>query len=139
MDNRTRVIVTHVSQLSDVAQHARKCSVCRHPERDAIEEAFLHWRKVSLITREFELPGRTALYRHAHAMGLFARRSRNLRFALGLVIEQAETVTPTAESIIHAVQAYTRLTDAGEWVEPPAPTPPICPAPRPSPLTPRPI
>jgi hypothetical protein len=120
MDKRTRAILADAPQHIDIAQHRRKCSVCRHPERDAIEEAFLEWREVSDITREFHLPGRTALYRHARAFGLFARRSRNLRFALGLIIEQAEAVTPTAEAIVHAVRAYTRVTDAGEWLEPPA-------------------
>ena len=120
MDQRTRAVLADAPQHVDIAQHRRKCSVCRHPERDAIEEAFLHWQDVSNITREFRLPGRTALYRHARALGLFARRSRNLRFALGLIIEQAESVTPTAEAIIRAVRAYTCLTDAGEWLEPPS-------------------
>jgi hypothetical protein len=119
MDKRTRGILADGPQHIDIAQHRRKCSVCRHPERAAIEEAFLHWQDVSNVTREFRLPGRTALYRHARTFNLFARRSRNLRFALGLIIEQAETVTPTAEAIIHAVRAYTRITDAGEWLEPP--------------------
>jgi hypothetical protein len=118
MDKRTRAILADAPQRVDIAQHRRKCSVCRHPKRAAIEEAFLQWREVSNITREFHLPGRTALYRHARALGLFARRSRNLRFALGLIIEQAESVAPTAEAIVHAVRAYTRVTDAGEWVEP---------------------
>ncbi len=120
MDKRTLNILAESPQRVDLAQHARKCSVCRHPERDAIEEAFLHWHDVSNITREFHLPGRTALYRHARALGLFARRSRNLRFALGLIIEQAEAVTPTAEAVVRAVRAYTRVTDTGEWIEPPA-------------------
>jgi hypothetical protein len=120
MENRTKVILTYDPDLFDRKQHARKCTVCRHPEREAIEEAFLQWRKVYRIAREFNLPSHTTLYRHAHAFGLFARRDRNLRHALGFIIEQAETVTPTAESIIHAVKAYTRLNDAGEWNEPPA-------------------
>ena len=120
MDNRTKVIVTHVSELTGVQRHSLKCTVCRHPHREAIEEAVLQWRKVYRIASEFGLSSRTTLYRHAHALGPFARRDRNLRHALGLLIEQAETVTPTAESIVHAVKAYTRLNDAGQWIEPPA-------------------
>ena len=104
----------------DLSRHERRCTICRHPERDAIEEAFLHWRPASQITFEFKLPDRTTVYRHAHALNLFPRRSRNLRFALGLLIERAEGVTATAEGIVSAVRAYTRLTDAGEWIEPPA-------------------
>lgn len=104
----------------DLSRHERRCSICQHPERDAIEEAFLHWRSVTRITNEFSLPDRNTVYRHAHAFGLFPRRSRNLRFALEQIIEDAEHVRPTAEGVVSAVRAYTRLTDSGEWVEPPA-------------------
>jgi len=104
----------------DISHHERHCTICQHPERGTIEEAFLQWRSVARITDEFDLPSRTAVYRHAHAFNLFPRRSRNLRFALGLLIERAEGVTVTAESIVSAVRAYTRVTDAGEWVEPPS-------------------
>jgi len=112
-------LATNHSPL-DLSRHERRCSVCQHPERDAIEEAFLDWRPITRITSEFKLPGRTSIYRHAHAFGLFPQRSRNLRFALGLVIEKAEYVTATAEGIVSAVRAYARVTDAGEWVEPPS-------------------
>ena len=104
----------------DLSRHERRCSVCQHPEREAIEEAFLHWHSISEIRSEFKLPERATIYRHAHAFNLFPQRSRNLRFALGLIIEEAECVRPTTEGIVSAIRAYTRLTDEGEWVEPPA-------------------
>ncbi|HXJ16627.1 MAG TPA: hypothetical protein VNM68_05455 [Candidatus Polarisedimenticolia bacterium] len=107
-------------RASSLSYHERNCTICRHPERDAIEEAFLQWRNVSNIKLEFKLPSRTSLYRHAHALGLFARRGRNLRFALEHIIESAEAITPTADAVIRAVHAYTRLNDAGQWIEPPA-------------------
>ena len=104
----------------DISHHERHCTICQHPEREAIEEAFLDWRPISNITDEFKLPGRTAIYRHAHAFGLFLRRSRNLRAALGMIIEKAQYATATGEAVVSAVRAYTRVTDAGEWVEPPS-------------------
>jgi hypothetical protein len=104
----------------DISHHERRCSICQHPEREAIEEAFLHWHSISQIRTEFKLPERFTVYRHAHAFNLFPRRSRNLRFALGLIIEEAECVRPTTEGIVSAIRAYTSLTDAGEWIEPPA-------------------
>ena len=104
----------------DISHHERHCTICQHPEREAIEEAFLHWHSISGICTDFKVSGRTTVYRHAHAFNLFPRRSRNLRFALGLIIEEAECVRPTTEGIVSAIRAYTRLTDAGEWVEPPA-------------------
>jgi len=120
MEDQTQVVVTHASRLSRRKRHQLKCSVCHHPDRDAIEEAFLHWHSAALIKLEFQLPSRTSVYRHAHAFGLFARRSRKLRFALELIIEQAERVTPSANAIIHAVQSYTRLNDSGQWIDRPA-------------------
>jgi hypothetical protein len=99
--------------------HRRRCSVCKHPERKAIEEAFLQWRSATNIACEFQLPGCTAVYRHAHATGLFPRRSRNLRFALEHLIEDAERARPTAAGVVQAVRAYARINSAGRWVEPP--------------------
>jgi hypothetical protein len=104
---------------ASLSYHGRRCSVCKHPERKAIEEAFLQWRNARNIALEFELPGCTAIYRHAHATGLFARRSRNLRLALEHLIENAERARPTAAGVVQAVRAYARINSAGKWVEPP--------------------
>lgn len=104
---------------ASLSYHRRRCSVCKHPERKAIEEAFLQWRSAENIAWEFELPGCTAIYRHAHATGLFARRARNLHFALEHLIENAERARPTAAGVVEAVRAYARINSAGQWVEPP--------------------
>jgi len=34
-------------------RHSRKCSVCNHPEREAIEEDFIHWHSPINIARDF--------------------------------------------------------------------------------------
>jgi hypothetical protein len=99
-------------------RHRRKCSVCKHAERDAIEEAFLHWISPDFITEEFKLPDWSSLYRHAHATGLFAQRRRNVRFALEEVIERSVEVETTAAGLVRVIRAYASLTDTGEWVEP---------------------
>ena len=119
MNKRTRNVVERQPAI-DISHHERRCTICHHPEREAIEEAFLQWRKVSNLQFEFKLPDRTSLYRHAHAFGLFAQRSRNLRFALEHIIEESEAINPSAQGIVSAVRAYTRLTDDGQWIEPPA-------------------
>jgi hypothetical protein len=107
------------SESISLAQHERCCSICNHPERDTIEEAFLQWRSPQHLWCEFKLPSRTSIYRHAHAVGLFDKRSRNLRSALEHIIEDAERVKPTAEGVIQAIRAYTRVNRAGEWIDPP--------------------
>ena len=106
---------THSPSLE---RHRRKCTLCKHAERDAIEEAFLHWLSPEFITKEFELPDWSTLYRHAHATGLFAQRRRNVRFALENVIERSVEVEITAAGLVRAIRAYASLTDSGEWVEP---------------------
>jgi hypothetical protein len=102
----------------DPNRHRRKCSVCNHPERGAIEEEFLHWCSPRAIGVHYDIH-RKAIYRHAHAMGLFAQRRGNIRSVLEHLIEQAEHAKVTGETIINAVRALTCLQDDGRWVEPP--------------------
>lgn len=106
--------------LPGMVHHRRRCSVCCHPERAAIEEAFLDWGNVSRLAVEYQLPGRTAIYRHAHALGLDARREGHLRRILERIIEQASTVTPTGAAVVRAVELYARLNTTNAWIEPPA-------------------
>jgi hypothetical protein len=63
----------------DPERHERFCTVCSHPEREAIEEAFIHWRTLSDLDADSDLPGEDAIYRHAHALGLPEQRNRNMR------------------------------------------------------------
>lgn len=119
------------ARASFISYHARRCSICRHPERDEIDQDFLHWTHVSTIAETYHLD-RRAIYRHAHATNLFGRRSRGLRFALGHIIEQAESVEVTADSIIRAVRLFACLNDDGEWVAPPPRSAPFQSAQRPA-------
>lgn len=99
---------------SELSYHSRKCSVCRHPQRAEIEQALLDWDCISSITAEYQLPGRTALYRHAHAVGLFARCNRGLRGALARIVEKASEAEPDALTIVRAVELFARINDNGE-------------------------
>jgi len=99
-------------------RHARRCTVCKHPDRPAIEEAFLNWRSAPEIVEEYGIAHHSALYRHAHATGLFNRRRGHIRTALEFIIERASRVKPTGNVIINAVRAYAHLTDDGRWIEP---------------------
>jgi hypothetical protein len=104
----------------DLSHHERHCTICHHPERESIEEAFCQWRKVKFIAREFNTTGGpTAIYRHARALKLFKQRNLTLRSSLEFVIEQSECVVPTAEGLVKAIRAYTRINDAGEWIDTP--------------------
>ena len=98
--------------------HERKCSVCSHPDRDLIEEAFVNWGSPHAISCHYQLPS-GSLRRHAKAFGLDLRRQGNLRAALDNILERSVGAKVTGETVIRAVRAYTCLTDDNRWIEPP--------------------
>ncbi|MFY9530401.1 MAG: hypothetical protein WBC04_15380 [Candidatus Acidiferrales bacterium] len=102
-----------------LGRHQRNCIICRHPDCRWIEQDFLHWRSPYEICQHYDLSDRALVYRHAHALGLFVLRKRKLRSALEFVIERAEYVKPSANGLVCAIRAYTRLTDDGEWIDTP--------------------
>lgn len=101
----------------DLARHARKCTICNHKDRPVIDFDYLNWRSTQEIVREYALPHRVALYRHAEATGLTALRKSRLCSVLDSIIEQAETVQVTGATILRAMRAYSCLTKNGDWVD----------------------
>jgi len=73
-------------------RHAAECKICAHPQRDEIERDFVNWRSPASITKQYGLRNRSTVYRHAHAVGLFPKRQRNVRAALENIIERAAEV-----------------------------------------------
>ena len=102
---------------TSLGRHRRNCSVCAHPEVQEIEAAFIAWKSPAAIAEEFGLSDRASVYRHAHALSLFAKRQKNVRAALEKIIERAGDVEVTATAVVSAIQAYTKINAAGEWVE----------------------
>jgi hypothetical protein len=98
-------------------RHKRTCSVCGHQQREEIESAFIAWRSPAAIAGEYGLSDRASVYRHAHALGLFQKRQRNVRAALERIIEKAGEVDVTASAVVAAIQAYAKINAAGEWVD----------------------
>jgi hypothetical protein len=99
--------------------HRIKCNVCSHPDRHAIDEAFLRWESPEKLARQYGLADHSSIYRHVHATGLYARRRRTICTALESIIEHAERVDPTASEVVQAIRLYSQFNDQGEWVEPP--------------------
>src|SRR5580704_7027481 len=93
----------------DPLVHARKCTICNHPERDEIENDFVYWGHPGSIIKRYGLSHRTALYRHARALKLYQARAANLRSALELIIERATDTKVTSDSIVRAVQTYAHI------------------------------
>jgi hypothetical protein len=106
---------------SSFEYHRRRCRVCHHPEREAIEELFINWHAPRDIKRELGIYPPldwSSIYRHARAAGLFEKRRRNLRAVFDLVLESASDIAPTAHGIVAIVRAYTCLTATQQWIEP---------------------
>jgi len=100
-----------------LGRHRRNCSVCAHQQREEIEGAFIGWRSPAAIAEEYGLADRASVYRHAHALGLFQKRQRNVRAALERIIEKAGEVDVTASAVVAAVQAYSKINAAGQWID----------------------
>ena len=78
-----------------LGRHKRSCSICPHPNRAEIEAEFVAWRSPAALAQQYGLADRVSVYRHAHALGLFDKRRRNLRAALERIIEKAGEVEVT--------------------------------------------
>jgi len=102
---------------ASLQRHARKCHICHHPQRAEIEDDFLNWHGPDEIVSDYKLPHYSVIYRHANALGLRARRNENIRTVLDILVEQAETVRVTGNTILRAMRAYSCLQDDGTWVE----------------------
>jgi len=97
-------------------RHERQCSICKHPQRAEIEQQFCSWTSTTRLAEKYKI-SKDSLYRHAAAVGLFERRSRNLKAALERIIERAEDVEVTASAVVAAVQAYSKINSQGAWVD----------------------
>jgi hypothetical protein len=103
----------------DFSRHSRRCCICQHPDRDAIEGDFIRWRSPELIAREYKLANRTSIYRHAHCTGLFAWRRRELGRVLEGMLENAEHIPLEAsDAVVRAARVYAHLDENGNWFEP---------------------
>lgn len=118
-----------IHRTPDIARHRRKCAVCHHPDREVIEDLFIHWHNPNSIASYYDDGDEesneraitwVSIYRHAYAFGLDEIRRRNLRFVFELLLEQADQITPTSATLIAAARALGSCVNAkGEWNEPP--------------------
>ena len=104
----------------DFSRHARRCCICQHPDRDAIEGDFVRWRSPELIAQDYKIASRNSIYRHAHCVGLYAWRRRELGRVLEGILESAEHIPlELSDVVIRAARIYAHLDEHGNWFEPP--------------------
>jgi hypothetical protein len=105
------------SKTVSLGRHRRNCSICAHAQCAEIEGEFVAWCSAALIAEQYGLVDRASVYRHAHALGLFAKRQRNVRAALERIIEKAGEVEVTAAAVVGAIQAYSKINGVGQWID----------------------
>ena len=100
-------------------RHRAACSICYHPDREAIEEEYLHWHDVWKISRQYQIDDFRSIHRHARAYGLVAARRENMLAALDNLVERSAGASVRGDTVIRAIRAYSCISDSGEWAEPP--------------------
>jgi hypothetical protein len=115
-NDRAKRMTRNKTARVDINRHSRDCSVCAHPDREEIEREFSEWKPAEVIARERKISP-AAFYRHIRAMGLLARRDRNIKAALASFIERGYRVGVTASSFIAAITAYSKINAEGEWID----------------------
>jgi hypothetical protein len=101
-----------------LGRHRRACTICAHPERFEIEQAFVTWASPAAIAKEYGLADRASVYRHAHALQLFPKRQQSIRSALERIVEKVGDVEVTASAVVAAVQTLAKINAAGQWIAP---------------------
>ena len=97
-------------------RHEAQCSICKHTQREEIEQQFLRWISPDKIAETFGIC-RDSIYRHARAFDLLEPRRRNVRFALERIIERAGDVEVNANAVVSAVATYSKLNTNGQWID----------------------
>ena len=107
-----------IAKPVSLGRHRRTCTICAHPERFEIEQAFVSWASPAAIAQQYGLADRATVYRHAHALQLFPKRQQNIRAALERIIERVGDTEVTASAVVSAVQALAKINAAGRWIDP---------------------
>jgi len=77
------------TKVVNAGRHAAVCKICTHTQQEEIERDFINWESAAAIAKQYGLRNRASVYRHAHALGLFPKRQRNVQAALEKIIVEA--------------------------------------------------
>ncbi|MFY9560122.1 MAG: hypothetical protein WAQ52_07800 [Terriglobales bacterium] len=113
---KTATAVVAPEKPVNPGRHEAQCSICKHPNREEIEREFVGWGSPAKIAKTYSLQ-RDTVYRHARACDLFEPRGRNVKAALGRMIERVCDVPINASAIVAAIGAYSKINANGQWVE----------------------
>jgi hypothetical protein len=76
-------------KIVNISRHKAQCTICANAKCAEVEAGFVNWESPAELAEEYDIADRTTVYRHAHALGLFDKRKRNVRAALERIIEKS--------------------------------------------------
>ena len=99
-----------------LTRHVQQCRICRHEACAQIERAFLDGASPREIEAEWKFASYRAIYRHAHARGLFLTRAEKLRgriantvAAATRIIEKVDSARVTGSNVLAAVRIVMKI------------------------------
>ena len=101
----------------NLGRHESQCTICSHPNRLEIEEAFIGWVFSHQIVKDYHV-SRDCIYRHAHALDLFSQRQKNIKMVYEKIIEKADLTLMSGSNILSVLKAYEKICSAEQGAEP---------------------
>lgn len=118
----TTVSISQEGQSASLRRHQSQCSVCTHPQRQEIEEAWLDWANTIDLADKCGL-SRDAVYRHMHVLGLFHERQKRRKRLYENILERAPITSFRSSDIVKLLKEYMALCEreeANQAASPPA-------------------
>jgi hypothetical protein len=94
---------------ANLARHKAQCLICRSEYREILETWFINWESPDQIIQKSVGLSRDSIYRHAHALGLFRKRARNVKVVLGKIIERLGYAPVNGSTILSAVKLLAKM------------------------------
>ena len=89
-------------------RHQAQCSICQHPQRQEIEEAWMNWANTTLLAKDYHV-SRDAVYRHMRALDLFKVREKRVKLIYEKILERLDMVSVNGATLLAALRDYTAL------------------------------
>lgn len=96
-----------------LGRHRAQCSICRHPNCQDIEEAWVDWTSPEKIAYDYQI-SKDSLYRHCHALHLFAKRRENRMRVYEKILERLDLTKLSGGTILAAAKEYDKYAASQE-------------------------
>ncbi len=103
--NGSTLSISQDGPSASLRRHQSQCSICSHPQRQEVEDAWLDWDNTTELASKYGFD-RHAFYRHAHALGLFQERQKQRKRLYEKGLERMDITSFSASAIVKLLQQY---------------------------------